>query len=187
MSNHSTWLILSYKVPAEPSTLRVRVWRNLKELGVIYIQQSVCVAPALPEVQKKLEHIKSLIEENSGEALLLVVNQFEQITEKQLIDMLNEKRTLEYTEFLDGCQNFLSEIDMETNRRNYTFHEVEENEADLAKLKRWYRKILRRDFFKSDLMNPSKQKLDQCERILDEFTNKVYQSEGRLEGEISDD
>lgn len=184
MNKLNTWLILAYKVPTEPSTLRVRVWRTLKETGVVYIQQSVCVAPEFPEVKKKVKNIEKLIKTNHGSAFLLEVKEFSSITEKQLIETFNEQRILEHKEFMDGCQKFLDELEMETQRQNYTFHEVEENEADLAKLKKWYRKIVKRDFFSSHMLLKSKQQLDHCENVLSQFTNKVYQSEGHLEGQI---
>ncbi|WP_313431152.1 hypothetical protein [Siminovitchia terrae] len=42
---NTKWIVLSYKVPIEPSTILVRVWENLKALGVTYLQQSVCIGP----------------------------------------------------------------------------------------------------------------------------------------------
>lgn len=184
--NHS-WVVLSYKVPSEPSTLRVRVWRNLKALGVAYIQQSVCVAPDTTEVRKKIQLIKKTIDSNGGETLLMDVVQFAATTEEQLIRMFNRQRTKEYEEFLDGCKLFLNEMESETRKENFTFHEVEENEADLGKLKRWFRKIMKRDFFQSTLAAQAKSQLDLCETRLTEFTDQVYRSEGQLEGRILDE
>ena len=34
------WLLLVYRVPPEPSRLRAAVWRRLKSLGAIYLQNS---------------------------------------------------------------------------------------------------------------------------------------------------
>ncbi len=42
------WLLLVYRVPSEPSNNRVSVWRELKRLGALYLQQCVCIVPALP-------------------------------------------------------------------------------------------------------------------------------------------
>ena len=43
-SRHS-YLLLIYQVPTQPSAARVAVWRELKRLGALYLQQSVCVMP----------------------------------------------------------------------------------------------------------------------------------------------
>ena len=40
-----TWLLLTYKVPAEPSARRIAIWRKLKGMGAIYLQNGVCVLP----------------------------------------------------------------------------------------------------------------------------------------------
>ncbi|MFC6227852.1 Chromate resistance protein ChrB [Paenibacillus allorhizosphaerae] len=178
------WIILSYKVPAEPSTLRVRVWRTLKALGVVYIQQSVCVAPKTPEVAKKIEALKRMIETNSGEALLLEVERFANGTEQELRDLFNKQRTLELEEFLGGCQLFLQEIESETAKGNFSYREVEENEAELAKLQRWHKKIAKRDFFGCPILGESKRRLEQCDQTFNVFMHKVYATEGSAEGKI---
>ncbi|CAG7647238.1 hypothetical protein PAESOLCIP111_05345 [Paenibacillus solanacearum] len=178
------WIILSYKVPAEPSTLRVRIWRTLKALGVVYIQQSVCVAPQTQEVAKKIEALQKMITANSGEALLLEVERFADGTEKELRKLFNKQRVAELEEFLGGCRLFLQEIESETSKGNFSYHEVEENEADLAKLKRWHKKIAKRDFFGCPLLGESKRQLEQCELTFDAFMHQVYATEGSAEGKI---
>jgi len=42
------WLLLIYRVPSEPSRLRAAVWRRIKSLGAIYLQNSA---------QVKKEHV----------------------------------------------------------------------------------------------------------------------------------
>jgi hypothetical protein len=154
-------------------------------MGGLYIQQSVCLAPAVPEVQKKLQQIQKLISDSKGESLLLDVNQFSGTSQEELVRMFNKQRTEEYEEFIDGCSLFLREIESETGKGKFTFHEVEENEADLSKLKRWQRKILKRDFFNCPLQTQAINRLHQCENALYHFTNQVYRVEGKAEGEIN--
>lgn len=72
-------------------------------------------------------------------------------------------------------------MESETQEEDFTFHEVEENEADLIKLKRWFRKIMKRDFFQCSKASLVKSQLDRCEARLTEFTNQVYRSEGQIE------
>lgn len=187
MNTEHSWIVFSYKVPSEPSTIRVRVWRTLKALGVIYIQQSVCVAPDNAEVRKKIQSIKKLIESSEGEALLLDVNQFATHTEEELLNIFNKQRIAEYEEFLEGCKNFLNEIEKETRKGKFTYHEVEENEAELAKLKRWIKKITKRDFFSCPDLEQAKLKLDECELKFSEFIETVYATEGAVEGKIRKD
>ncbi|MFF3669336.1 Chromate resistance protein ChrB [Microtetraspora malaysiensis] len=46
MTIDERFLQLVYRVPAMTSRARVAVWRELKRLGALYIQQAVCVLPA---------------------------------------------------------------------------------------------------------------------------------------------
>lgn len=181
------WIIFSYKVPSEPSTLRVRIWRNLKEMGVIYIQQSICVAPDNPDTRKKIQQIQKLIEGHNGEALFLEIIKCSESTEDKLVSIFNQQRKAEYEEFFEGCRNFIKEIETETAKEKFTFHEVEENEVELIRLKRWFRKIIKRDFFACPLLDEAKHLLDRCEEMLVEFTNSVYRTEGYSEGKIKSD
>lgn len=185
MNKDHSWIVFSYKVPSEPSTIRVRVWRTLKALGVVYIQQSVCVAPDTVEVNKKIQSLKKLIESSEGEALLLEVSKFSAVTEEELTEIFNKQRIAEYEEFLEGCNNFFNEIEIETKKGKFTYHEIEENEAELGKLKRWYKKITKRDFFPNAISMQAKQKLDECEQKFGVFIETVYSTEGKVEGEIT--
>lgn len=184
MNNQCAWIIFSYKVPSEPSTIRVRTWRTLKALGVVYIQQSVCIAPETPEVKKKLLSIQKLIEASEGEVLLLEVSKLAANSEELLLELFNKQRQSEYDELIEGCRHFLQEIEMETKKGKFTYHEVEENEAELGKLKRWHKKIAKRDFFSCPSSEQAKHMLDECEQRFNEFTEKVYATEGTAEGDI---
>ena len=68
-----SWNLLIYRVPSQPSTQRVYVWRKLKGWGGLYLQQSVCVLPQRNDLQQQLENLKTEIVEGGGEANLLIV------------------------------------------------------------------------------------------------------------------
>ncbi len=40
------WVLLSYRLPREPSTPRIAVWRKLKRLGVAQISDGLVALPA---------------------------------------------------------------------------------------------------------------------------------------------
>ncbi|MFB7640784.1 Chromate resistance protein ChrB [Peribacillus butanolivorans] len=75
-------------------------------------------------------------------------------------------------------------MEEETQNGNFTFHEVEENEGNLEKLKRWLNKIPKRDFFSIPLSKQAEESLVLCETLFVEFTERVYQTEGNYEGDI---
>ncbi|MEH2172379.1 Chromate resistance protein ChrB [Nostoc sp.] len=52
-----------------------------------------------------------------------------------------------YQEFLGQCRNFHSELSAERKRSNFTFAELEENDAELTQLRSWLPKICDRNLF----------------------------------------
>jgi DNA-binding transcriptional regulator PaaX len=42
----STWTLLIYTIPSQPTRLRAAIWRELKKLGAVYLRDGVCVLPA---------------------------------------------------------------------------------------------------------------------------------------------
>jgi len=51
------WVMLSYRLPREPSTARIGVWRKLKRLGVAQIGDGVIALPADARTREHLEWI----------------------------------------------------------------------------------------------------------------------------------
>ncbi len=63
-----TWVLLHYKIPREPSAPRVYVWRKLKRLGALLLQDAVWVLPATPRAQEEFQWLAVEIGEQGGEA-----------------------------------------------------------------------------------------------------------------------
>ena len=64
----TNWLFLVYKIPREPSALRVSVWRKLNRLGAVLIHDSVWVLPAIPRCKEQLQWLAAEINEQGGNA-----------------------------------------------------------------------------------------------------------------------
>ena len=64
------WLLLVYRIPREPTAGRVFVWRKLKQLGAIALQDAVWVLPQTARTQEQLQWLAAEISELNGEALL---------------------------------------------------------------------------------------------------------------------
>lgn len=135
LGTNGPWIVFSYRLPSEPSTLRVRAWRILRRIGALSLQQSACVAPRTPEVIRKLEQLKQLIDDGGGETLWLDVEQFAEETRVNLIQRLNRDRSDEYKSFIDACLELKFEPP------------IEECESSLKRLQKWLRKLHARDYF----------------------------------------
>ncbi len=64
------WLMLSYNLPTRPSRYRVQLWRDLRKLGAVNVQQSVWILPGTQHNDQELVQLAKWIETNGGSALL---------------------------------------------------------------------------------------------------------------------
>ncbi|HHW03674.1 MAG TPA: chromate resistance protein ChrB [Thermoanaerobacterales bacterium] len=180
MSEKLKWFLIIYRVPSEPSTLRVKAWRKLKELGALYLQQSAAIYPCINNLEDEIRILTKDIKESGGEALLLQVTALSDEDENYLISKFNEQRDLEYEELMDKCNDFYSEIEKETAKQNFTFAELEENDEEIDKLSRWFSKIRERDFFGSKKRQKAEEMMAGCRKLLMEFADKIYKKEGTI-------
>jgi hypothetical protein len=66
------WLLLIYKIPREPTAGRVFVWRKLKQLGAVSLQDAAWALPANTRTQEQFQWLAAEIVELGGEVSLLV-------------------------------------------------------------------------------------------------------------------
>lgn len=125
-----SWMLLHYKIPPEPSARRVYVWRKLKRLGALLLQDAVWVLPATPRTREEFQWLAVEIGELGSEAVLW-----------------------EATLFLPGhdealMQQFLAQVDAAYAA---ILTDLERGEADPAGLARRYQQVQSQDYFHSHL------------------------------------
>jgi hypothetical protein len=64
-------LLLVYRIPSDPTRLRAMVWRRLKSLGAVYLQNSAAALPATDGAERALRRLRREILEMNGSAVLL--------------------------------------------------------------------------------------------------------------------
>jgi DNA-binding transcriptional regulator PaaX len=170
------WLLLIYRVPTEPSRARVSVWRELKRLGGLYVQQAVCVLPDLENLRGALDKVRARIDELGGSSIFITLRDVEPEAGNQFVEGFRAQSAKEYTEIVEECDTkFVKEIEFERFRENYTFEEAEEIRQDLEKLKRWLDKVEGRDWMGADGRELCHQKVTACEQLLEQFESDVYE------------
>jgi uncharacterized protein YdbL (DUF1318 family) len=182
MADPTRWLVLIYRVPSDPSRLRATVWRRVKRLGAIYLQNSVAALPVTSANERALRTLRSEIEEHLGGTAILLVST-PVAGDSELVAAFNAARNDDYEEVVDRCQDFVAEIDKESAAEHFTYGELEENDEDLAKLKGWNDKIQARDYFGASGLKPALEALARCEDALNAFADRVYLEESRQLGQ----
>ena len=169
------WLIINYNLPTEPSRHRVSIWRGLKKIGAVNIQQSMWILPNNEENYLALQKISHDIESNEGESLLMKSIFFEEKHEERVITLFNNIRDEEYLELIRECDKYLKEIEKEITIEKFTFPELEEEEAEFEKLFSWYKKIKERDLFNASNKNEALEIIDTIKEAYENYSEMVYQ------------
>jgi hypothetical protein len=169
------WLLLIYRVPPEPTRLRSTVWRRIKSLGAIYLQNSVAALPASTTNERALRKLRREITDMSGTAMLMSCAVL--AGEAEVLASFQAARNDEYEEIVDKCEDFLGQVQKEYDENHFTYAELEENEVDLVKLKNWFAKIIERDVFGASGRAACEQFLDKCEQSLEAYAARVYAEE----------
>ncbi|HVB64293.1 MAG TPA: Chromate resistance protein ChrB [Nitrolancea sp.] len=171
----SPWLLLVYRVPTEPASKRVTVWRDLKRLGSFYLQQCVCALPDRPDLRAEIERITEKIETLGGEHTLFEIPRLRVQDEARIIESFRTLRNNEYQEIIEECETkFVKEIEFEHFRQNYSFEEAEEIGQDLEKIRRWFDRIIARDWFGASLRPEVEHWIEHCAELLSDFEHTVY-------------
>ncbi len=172
-----TWIVLNYSLPTEPSRYRVAVWRALKKIGAVNIQQSMWILPDHADNKVTLRKIAREIETNKGEALLMDSVFSDVRHEERIIALFNQIRDDEYQELIRECEKYLLEIAKEISHEKYTFAELEEEEAELEKLTVWHEKITARDLFHASHAEEAAGKCREIAKVFDDYSQRVYAHE----------
>ncbi|HUN38377.1 MAG TPA: Chromate resistance protein ChrB [Trebonia sp.] len=169
------WLLLIYRVPPEPTRLRSTVWRRIKSLGAIYLQNSVAALPATVANERALRKLRREILDMPGTAVLLSAGVL--AGEAEVRSAFQAARDDEYEEIVDKCQDFLAQVAKEYDANHFTYAELEENEVDLVKLKNWFAKVVDRDAFGAAGRAPAEQAIETCEQSLEAYAARVFAEE----------
>src|SRR5512140_1570667 len=118
------WLLLIYRIQAGSSSRRTYVWRQLRQLGAVYLQQAVAVLPDRPELRSGLDLLGARIRVGGGEVSLLETASPSAAWETERIDRFNLARNAEYDEVIESVERFEDEIRRETRKKRFMFAEL---------------------------------------------------------------
>jgi hypothetical protein len=170
------WLLLTYKVPPEPASKRIALWRRLKGMGAVYLQNGVCLLPKTDDHARRLKMLENDVAEIGGDAVILETVALDRGQEEKVVGRFKADRDEAYRELIDKCDDFEAEIAKETAAQHFTYAELEENDVDLKKLQVWFEKIRKLDFYGAELATEAAERLVGCERLLDGYAQHVFEA-----------
>ncbi|MBI3464889.1 MAG: ChrB protein [Planctomycetes bacterium] len=132
------WLLMVYKIPREPTAGRVYVWRKMKQLGAVSLQDAAWVLPATPRTQEQFQWLASEIDELGGEATYWLAEMLYESRDDALVRQFEAPLETAYREILAG---------------------LKQKKRDLAALAKRFQETQSRDYFHSELGTQVREKL----------------------------
>ncbi len=129
MTKANRWVLLSYRMPREPSTPRIAVWRRLKALGVASLGDGLVALPLDPRTREQLEWVAEAVRQASGDATLWLAEPTTSGQDRALAQQMRDARAGEY-------QAVIAEVST-----------TAATTRTVARLRRELRRIKRRDYF----------------------------------------
>ncbi|SFE41987.1 Chromate resistance protein ChrB [Blastococcus tunisiensis] len=130
----SEWVLLSYRLPREPSGPRTTLWRRLKRLGVAQLGDGLVALPADARTREQLEWLAGDVAEASGTAGLWVARPASAAQEREVAAGMAAARAQEYLAVAKQC-------------RGAAAAEPADRVRALHRARAEWRAVNRRDFF----------------------------------------
>ncbi len=93
--NRSRWLLLAHQLPAQPSNVRVKVWRRLKALGAVPVKNSIYVLPNRPECREDFEWLRKEIAAMKGSASVFLADSVAGAEDGEIVAAFGKARSEE--------------------------------------------------------------------------------------------
>ncbi|MHB8106849.1 MAG: Chromate resistance protein ChrB [Candidatus Cryosericum sp.] len=173
-----TWLTITYKAPTEPSRTRVYLWRKLKELGAVYVQQGAAVLPMTDTLLAQVLVLKAEVVSSGGEVLVGRMEFVDEEDDARVIAAFQLQRDADYDEIVEQCERLVYELDRETEKEKFTYAEIEENETELTRIHKWMERITARDWFPAEGRARAEQAIEEGEKRSGMYTEEVERRQG---------
>ena len=128
------WVLLTYRMPRNPSTPRSAVWRKLRRLGAAQLGDGLVALPADARTREALEWIADEVREAAGTAAVWLARPATLAQERELATAMATARVAEYQALRADAEAAISLADADKTRA-------------VRRLRAELRRIRRRDFF----------------------------------------
>jgi hypothetical protein len=139
------------------------------------LQQGTWAVPIGEGFDEGFAHVLQTIDAAGGHPVTLLVAE-DDGSVAQLERLFSEERESEWGEFLRECTKYEAELADEVKKSKFTLAELDEEEENLDRLRRWYRTIRVRDLFGAPSAVTAERRLKECADALELFAEQVYQA-----------
>jgi len=109
MAPVSEWVLLAYRLPREPSTPRITVWRKLRRLGVVQLVDGLVGLPTSAKNREQFDWLADEILEAGGEAWTWTATPGTKDQQRALVARLDDAAAEDYRTLLEEAEHVLAE------------------------------------------------------------------------------
>jgi hypothetical protein len=149
------WVLLAYRLPREPSTPRIGLWRKLRRLGAAQVVDGLAALPLDPRNREQLEWLAEEVVEAAGEASIWVGELASAAQARELAERMAEAVAAEYHVLMAAA---LAAREEPSGQRRRT----------LGRLRRELHRIRARDYFPSLERERAQQAIDELSVLVEE-------------------
>jgi hypothetical protein len=92
------WILLTSRLPREPSRLRLGVWRRLRRLGAVLIHDAVWALPSDAKTREACEWLAEEIEEHVGTSWVWEAAGLSAVQDRALVELFRREADARYAE-----------------------------------------------------------------------------------------
>jgi hypothetical protein len=167
------WLIVIYRVPSKPSTVRVGVWKLAQALGGLPLQQSVYMFPDRPEVRVGLVQLRRRVEDGGGEMTLFEISDMAPEKARALAEGLNRLRDEEYAQIIEDCAAMAHRLDRKTEHGHFDRDDARDARDDYERMRERFDATVARDYFSGSRRLAAQEAVAECAKQVVAFIERV--------------
>src|SRR5436190_1117871 len=95
-SERRQWVLLAYRLPREPSTPRIALWRKLRRVGAVQLVDGLVALPATARTREQLDWLADEVVEAGGEAWVWVARAGTEAQQRGLTNRMAATVAVEY-------------------------------------------------------------------------------------------
>jgi len=151
----TSWVLLAYRLPRDPSTPRSALWRKLRRLGATQLLDGLAALPLDARNREQLEWLADEVVEAGGEATIWVGELASVAQERELATRMAEAVAAEYRALIADAA--AAQVERPGQRRR-----------TLGRLRRELRRIRARDYFPPPERELAQQAVDELGALVEE-------------------
>jgi hypothetical protein len=169
------WRLVTYRLASDESRHRVAIWRELRRAGAVPLQAATWAVPTGQGFDEAVTRAVELVERAGASAFVFDVTTDEAAV-AQLETLFTEEREAEWLEFLRECDKVEAELAHEVAIKKFTLAELDEEEQNHERLRRWFRDLRGKDVFGARSAEHAELRLKDCAEALEDYAERVYQA-----------